>query len=579
MRIPKTSLDLGRVNYNRSTGRQRQQIANGLMDMYADTGNLSQILAAQVEEPWARKQQREQQDKLFEENQYNQRIEDETALQQIKMGGDADNDAFANLIRSEQEDIYEAKKLGRENPEIQHKIPRIIAEKEALVKTMIQTSTDVGVALNDLEEGMKIQPGKAGSIDVMFPDATQRVLLGIKTGETSFVNRNGQIFGVLPSLEDGGLPMAVNLSKISQDIQEGKDPIPTVPDITESLKGGYDNIFKPGGKDNAELVTFGEKRSGTQVITTKTMTAEQRQLGIEKLVKSNQFKGIIEDEDRMSKIWSNTMGKDEPWLQVPGNTREEIQANIDKQKQEAAYFLANMAVEENAAAEGILEVAGRKEYKPPSATPPPKPEDPLKVAKRIRAKEGFQHARELEGESPEVIAEYLTNINRGNTVYTVVDNDYIENHPDYDAEEKAKFMQENYTKYYKGMDTDKIAEAMIEAQKEYDAKILDYLKPGDIVDKDGNVIPVSNEEEIAKAISDEGGYSKDEYMVYRSGASSNAKKAYEALPEDKRPKPSEKYFTVDGQRYNNPVYSKNHGGKNKDNDPLDYRANQQNKED
>ena len=89
MRIPKTSLDLGRVNYNQSTGRQRQQIANGLMDMYADTGNLSQILAAQVEEPWARKQQREQQDKLFEENQYNQRIEDETALQQIKMGGDA----------------------------------------------------------------------------------------------------------------------------------------------------------------------------------------------------------------------------------------------------------------------------------------------------------------------------------------------------------------------------------------------------------------------------------------------------------------------------------------------------------
>ena len=61
------------------------------------------------------------------------------------------------------------------------------------------------------------------------------------------------------------------------------------------------------------------------------MTPGQRQQGIKALVNGNQFKGILDDEARMKVVWSDMMGKDVPWQQVEGDTREEVEANLAKQ--------------------------------------------------------------------------------------------------------------------------------------------------------------------------------------------------------------------------------------------------------
>jgi hypothetical protein len=556
MKVVQTNLATSpNVQYRNSSGRNRQAAANDLINMYADTSNLDAQLDAQVASEAARRYEREQQDELFKKEMYNSRIESETALQKINVGANADNDAIRNLIRDQQEKVYEAQRIGRENPELQHRVPQVIAEQQAAVNRMMKVSTNIGVILNDWEEGMKIQPGKAGSIDVMTPHATQKVLMGIKDGSTSFVMKNGEMWGVLPGEGDDGLPYAVNLDKMSNMVEEGGDPISTVPDISETLKKGYDNIFLPGGKDNAELITFSEKRAGTQVVTSKFMSEQQKQLGVEKLVKSNQFKGIIEDDARMSIIWSNTMGKDTPWLQVEGDTREEIQAEIDAQKKEAAYFLANMAVDDNAAAAGVQMVVGRSKYQPPSGPKGPKPETQLQQAKRLRYEKGSSDARELLDKDPKEIANYLTNINRGNSYYEVIDQDYVDSLVD--EEERDAYVEANSDYEETGDSAKDAARKMIaikEATEEYEAGLIEGYEMGQIVDKDGNIIPVGTEEDISRAISDEGGYSKDQQMVYNSNASASAKKAFEELPDDKKPKEDAKYFEANGKRYLNPVY-------------------------
>ncbi len=551
MKVVQTNLATSpNVQYRNSSGRNRQAAANDLINMYADTQNLDAQLDAQVASEAARRYEREQQDELFKKETYSSRIESETALQKINVGANADNDAIRNLIRDQQERVYEAMRIGRENPELQHRVPQVIAEQKAAVERMIRVSSDIGVVLNTWEEGMKIQPGKAGSIDVMTPHATQEVLMGIKDGSTSFVMKNGEMWGVLPGEGDDGLPYAVNLDKMSNMIQEGKDPISTVPDISETLKKGYDNIFLPGGKDNAELITFSEKRAGSQVVTSKFMTDQQKQLGVEKLVKSNQFKGIIEDEDRMSIIWSNTMGKDTPWLQVEGDTREEIQAEIDAQKKEAAYFLANMAVDDNSAAAGVQMAVGRSKYKPPSGPKGPKPETQLQQAKRLRYTGGSQDARDLVGKEPEEIVTYLNDINDGS--YSVITEESVLEEMPEDQYTKYMQMKELYDSLPPEHPERKAPKPGYQGYLE-DVMKKNNIKLGDIIDENGKVIKVT-EKDLRKRISNEGGFSKDQQMVYSVNASAAAKKAYEELPEDKRPGEEDKYFTVGKTRYLNPAY-------------------------
>ena len=76
---------------------------------------------------------------------------------------------------------------------------------------------------------------------------------------------------------------------------------------------------------------------------------------------------IIEDEDRMSVIWSNMMGKDEPWGKAEGSP-EEIEAKINKQKEEAALFLAQKAIEDNAPADGVKVIQSSQKYKAPGSS-------------------------------------------------------------------------------------------------------------------------------------------------------------------------------------------------------------------
>ena len=44
------------------------------------------------------------------------------------------------------------------------------------------------------------------------------------------------------------------------------------------------------------------------------------------------------------------MGKDTDWMDVEGATAEETEANIKKQRDEAARWMANKSIEDNAAA-------------------------------------------------------------------------------------------------------------------------------------------------------------------------------------------------------------------------------------
>ena len=331
------ALKFNAQQYDLAKGLTRQRMAEDMFDIYAETPNLDAALAANVASFQARKQERKAQEELWKTQNYQDRITNETALQKVDIGSTASgNDAVRNLLRGMQEDVYKAKELGRQNPKEQHRVPQVIAEQEAAIQRIMGVATNVSVSLDEYEKAMKIPPGQTGAVSVMTPDATQRVMLGIKDGSTSFVLKNGELYGIKPNGSGGS--DVVNLDQLSKDIEDGNNFFQKVPDLTESLKGGYDNILKPDGKDNVDFVTFEEKRVGSQMATVKFMTQQQRDKAADALVKSNQLIGILDDEERMKVVWSDMMGNDVPWQQVEGDTKEEVQANLEKQRNEAAYF-------------------------------------------------------------------------------------------------------------------------------------------------------------------------------------------------------------------------------------------------
>ena len=59
-----------------------------------------------------------------------------------------------------------------------------------------KTAVGTNVALDDYYKDMKIQPGEAGAVDAMTPDGVQKAMLGIRTGESSFVYKNGELYAV-----------------------------------------------------------------------------------------------------------------------------------------------------------------------------------------------------------------------------------------------------------------------------------------------------------------------------------------------------------------------------------------------
>lgn len=232
--------------------------------------------------------------------------------------------------------------------------------RDAVIPIMAQTKR--------LAEALKIPPGQPGAISSRVPTAQQEVLLELQQGgNINLVDNNGELVLFRPA-GDGKEAAMVNVNELLQLENSGIEYFQTVPDLSESLKTVYDNTVKPGGKDNADLVTFDTKIVGDQEVTTKSMTTEQRQKAAQSMVKSNQFKGILDDEERMKSVWADMMNKDTDWMVFPPNaTAEQIKAETQKQRDEAALFLANKALEDNAAADGIETIVGRRKYQPPTS--------------------------------------------------------------------------------------------------------------------------------------------------------------------------------------------------------------------
>ena len=71
-KVPKFTPYSSNMNnaYNNSSGRDRQGLANELMNVYADTKDLDKMLAANVASVQARKLERKMQDELWKKQNY-----------------------------------------------------------------------------------------------------------------------------------------------------------------------------------------------------------------------------------------------------------------------------------------------------------------------------------------------------------------------------------------------------------------------------------------------------------------------------------------------------------------------------
>lgn len=547
--------------YNYAKGLTRQHMAEDMFDIYAETPNLDAALAAQVASTQARRAERELQEKLWKDQNYQSRITNETSLQKVDIGSTQQgNDAVRNLLRGMQEKVYKVKEIGRSNPQEQHKVPQLIAEQEAAINRIMGVATNVSVSLDAYEKAMKIPPGQTGAVSVMTPDATQRVMLGIKDGSTSFVLKGGELYGIKPRSEGGS--DVVNLDKLSQEIENGNDFFQTVPDLSESLKGGYDNILKPNGKDNVDYITFEEQRVGSQVATVKYMTTDQRNKAADALVKSNQFKGILDDEERMKVIWSDMMGNDVPWQQVEGGTREEVEAALKKQRNEAAYFLAQKALEDNTAPDGVKMVVSRSKYTAPGSSKGAGPSKPPSLAdQRFSAKQAIYE--DYITKSDELVNDYngiakaLTEVNPVDGTYTVVDDQYVIDQMDDDL----------YDKYAEADDAEK--EKIL---KNAAGKIKVTIGET-IIDEDGNAVAGLNSASgIKKALTKVHGISAEDQRIFDTKISererrvkAEAQKAYDAIEE--KPAANKEYFNYEGKRYKNPTYTGDRSGQGGTFDP------------
>ena len=357
-------------NYSQIISRYqgRQDRANQLMDAFSMDPSVDENLTRLALNEEARKEERRKQDLLVEDEAMKERIKAEEQFSTIDVGATQANDAIKGLVRQEQKRVYNAKILKAKGKISGEEAMAEIQDATDSIDAMMSVAASTNVILDDYYKRLKIQPGEPGAIDVMTPDGVQKALLGIRSGDSRFVKRNGQFFAIREN-PDGGAPFVVNLTKATDALGNGEYPYKEVPDVSKTLKGVYDNTVKPGGKDNAEFVMFETKRIGDQEAQLKYMTPAQRTAAANAMVKSNQFKGIIEDEDRMSVIWSNMMGRNEPWGKAEGSP-EEIEAKINKQKEEAALFLANKALDDNAAADGVKIIQSTKKYTPPKYEKP-----------------------------------------------------------------------------------------------------------------------------------------------------------------------------------------------------------------
>ncbi len=522
-------------SYSNPQGRTNQQFADFMAGQKSVAQTMDEGTAALIAK---NELERAQQEQLFAKQNTEQRaMYDKVAG--IKETGYGTFDQNMNDFFDDQVENYFKIKKGIKdgsipqqegNRHLSYLNQQVVGFRDAIVPIMAQTKA--------LQEALKIPPGQPGSISSRVPTAQQEVLLALSQGgDVKLVDDNGQLCLFKPG-EDGKEAAMINVNELLQLENSGKEYFKTVPDISESLKGVYNNTVKPGGKDNADLVMFETKRIGDQEATVKFMTPEQRTKAAESMVASNQFKGILDDEERMQSIWADMMGKDTDWMDVEGATAEETEANIKKQRDEAARWLANKSIEDNAAADGIKMIQSTTKYKRPTSrgSGGQSKSNLTDQARELRYNQYSESANELVG-NPKDIAAALTEVNPVGKTYSVIDENYI-----------VDIMSEDDLKKYDDLDTK-------EQKTKFANKLAkdNKLAIGSIIDEQGDIIPNTNTAKgIRAALSDEGGINLDQQTIYSQRRSQAAEQAYKSV----EPKPSsdQQFFNYKGRRYLNPDY-------------------------
>ncbi len=524
---------------SRSTGSYAnpQQVTNQqFSDYIAKQKSVSQIMRENTAALIAKNElERAKQEQLFAKQNTEQRaMYDKVAG--IKETGYGTFDQNMNDFFGDQTEKYFKIKQGIQdgtisqmegNRTLSYLNNQVVEFKDSVVPIMAQ--------VKQLQEALKIPPGQPGAISSRVPTAQQEVLLALSQGgNVKIVDDNGQLCLFKPGEGDEEAAM-ININELLNLESNGKEYFKTVPDISESLKGVYDNTVKPGGKDNADLVMFETKKIGDQEATVKFMTPEQRTKAAESMVTSNQFKGILDDEERMQSIWADMMGKDTDWMDVEGATAEETEANIKKQRDEAAKWMANKSIEDNAAADGIKMIQSTRKYKAPGSGKATK-SNLTDQAREQRYNVYAEKSNELVG-NPDKIAAALTEVNPVGKTYSVVDEGYV-----------VDMMSEDDFDKYNDLDT-----------KEEKTKFANKLAKdnkitiGSIIDEQGDTIPGTNTAEgIRAALADEGGINLDQQTIYSQRRSQAAEQAYKSV--DPKPSSDQQFFNYKGRRYLNPDY-------------------------
>jgi hypothetical protein len=494
---------------SKSTGsyaNPQQQTNQLFSDYIAKQKSVSQIMRENTASIIAaNKLERAKQEQLFAEQNTEQRaMYDKVAG--IKETGYGTFDQNMNDFFGDQTEKYFKIKQGIKDGTIsQMEGNRTLAYLNNQVTDFKNSVVPIMAQVKQLQEALKIPPGQPGAISSRVPTAQQEVLLALSQGgNVKIVDDNGQLCLFKPG-EGDKEPAMVNINELLNLESNGKKYFKTVPDISESLKGVYNNTVKPGGKDNADLVMFETKRIGDQEATLKFMTPEQRTKAAESMVASNQFKGILDDEERMQSIWADMMGKDTDWMDVEGATAEETEANIKKQRDEAARWMANKSIEDNAAADGIKMIQSTRKYKAPGSGKATK-SSLTDQAREERYNVYSEKADVLAKGKPEEIALALTEVNPVGKTYSVVDEAYI-----------IDMMTDDKNEEYEDLKT-----------KEEKSKFLKELADenkmpiGSIIDEQGDIIPNTNTAEgIRAALADEGGINLDQQTIYSRRRSQN----------------------------------------------------------
>mgnify|MGYP003135272147 CR=1 FL=1 len=529
--------------------QQRNAYAEGLLDLVIKNQESAAAsdrnIAALAVQQQANEKERKAQEELFANQQFQRAEQDAAAIYKVDLGSNKTNQNFHDYLFGMKEQSYKIRTLQREGKISSSEAAQAIAELNQKVQGTMDEAVAVTVQADALRKGLEIPPGQPGAISSRTPNGVQQALLGMKTGESKYVRRNNVTYAVRENPNDPNNPYVANLTQIAKDSADGKDAFNTVPDLSETYKNAYNNVVKPGGKDNADLVTFEEKRVGSEMATVKFMTPQQRAKAISSMVNAGQFNGLLDDEQRMKTVWADLMGKDTDWMNVEGNSPQEIEANIQKQRKEAATFLATKALEDNAPADGVKMLVKSRKYSAPGSSKgsqkPPSLADQRFSAKQAIYEDYVSKSHELVNDYDK-IAEALTEVNPVDGTYTVVDDQYVIDSMD----------DELYDKYAEADEAEKK-----KILKDAAGKIKVTIGET-IVDEDGNTVAGLNSASgIKKALTKVHGISAEDQKIFDTRISererrvkAEAQQAYDALEE--KPAEDKEYFEYEGKRYKNP---------------------------